>query len=292
MKSKIIKTFRHAIKIISTLAIALCLCTFLLADTITLMDGTILVGKVVGEKGGRIVFTNSYGVFNIKKKDVVERFETESYEEDVEIHKKLGKDVDENTITSIKKDYTAGEEKKMELEKRERSDPGLWAGGMVSISGTFINPFGNISDVFPYGYSGQLAVDQGLEMIMGERNIFMPGIRVEGGYLFFKKDKAQVSGLFCSAGPLWMLPVMDGNRGNILFGLFAGISILDIEKDRETSEDYEARSNTFTGQSILGFQYTFGDFSLFINARYIYIYDKDVLFSSAGGEFGAGYRVW
>ena len=58
------------------------------------------------------------------------------------------------------------------------------------------------------------------------------------------------------------------------------------------TERLDRAAYTFMGQAIFGYQKSWGVFSLFIQARYMYVlYERDALMSIAG-EVGFGFNAW
>ncbi|HQL83922.1 MAG TPA: hypothetical protein PK307_17110, partial [Spirochaetota bacterium] len=72
--------------------------TGLYADTLQLFEGTILVGKIIEDEGKTILFANSYGTFRIKKTKLDNIYKTNSYTEDIALHRKLKLPLDEGEI--------------------------------------------------------------------------------------------------------------------------------------------------------------------------------------------------
>ncbi len=266
------------------------------ADTIKLKDGSMLVGKLIKEEKRKVIFSNSFGTFTIKRPDITQLFITESYTEDIKINKQLGKMINKKSILEIQKNYTAGEKNKKKLKVTEHKDKETnspidqkWVNGRLSFSGSFMWILGEINPVLPYGFNGYFAIDQGLDMIIKKRHAMMPGIRFEYGYSWAKMGKAQMTGHNGSIGLIWALPSMKNSWGNFVLILLPGMSFLYIEK---VNNNYKLTSNTFTAQAVFGYQYSYKAITVFIHARYLYIYDKDVLYQSVGGEFGIGFNCW
>ena len=72
----------------------------------------------------------------------------------------------------------------------------------------------------------------------------------------------------------------------IAAGAVAGASFLKIS-DRNSS----SRSTKFTLFCLGGWEHEFGALSLFVHARYTYIYDNEAPLSGAGLAAGIGYRI-
>jgi hypothetical protein len=249
------------------------------ADIIRLVEGSVLVGKIVEENKKSLDFSNAYGTFRIKKIHIVDIYKTDNYTEDIEILKKMGRGLNDE---EIKRNVEVGQARK---EIREK----MWVNGRISASGSFNYVFGTLGGKLPYGYAGHLALDQGLDMILDRRHPLMPGLRFEGGYLNFNKGSYGVSGFSAAGGPMWAVPSMKNKEGCFVFAIMPGASFLDINNSETGSR---ARSYTFTVQAIAGYQISFGLFSLFFHVRYTYIYDRKVLFNTIGGEAGCGVNAW
>jgi hypothetical protein len=262
------------------------------ADTVKLIEESILVGKILNEDPEKIIFANSYGTFKINKIYISEIYRTVDYTEDVNIQKRIKTDVN---VDEIKRNVDAGLEKqkilaKRDLEAKKKETPGdLWNSGRISVSGTFFYVFGRVAGKLPYGYSGFISLDQGLDMGLGRRHPMTPGLRFEAGYLFFRKGSLSISGYTGGGGLMWTMPSMKNRGGCFVLAMMPGISYLDIKNG---SADKHAKSLTLTAQAIMGYQVSFGVFSMFFHARYIYIYDRNIFFHSIGGELGFGFNAW
>jgi hypothetical protein len=247
------------------------------ADVISLNDGTVLNGKMVEDSADEIVFVNYYGNFRIKKTKIVKFTETKNAIEDINIQKKMGIKVDEELT---ERNYRAGEKK---LEERS-SGKDMYGedkiSARISMTITGIMTMGKINSVLPVGYGGTIDYDHNMEKIIGAgNNLFIPWLRIEGGAFLYKKNTAGIRGLYVSTGPLWFFPASRKSQGRFIFSFLTGISFLDIEK---TSTDYKASSSTLILSPVIGYEFSFGSFSLGIHARYTYIYDKDVAMHNAG----------
>lgn len=258
------------------------------SDTLILKNGTLLVGKVKSSSDKSIVFKNYYGAFTVNRLEIDKLYITKTYKEDISFRRKMGMDF---SVEDIKKNYEAGEKKlteqevaKLQAEPEKDTKDRMRSGGSVYIEGGWLSVTGEVRDAIPSGYGGFAAYEQGLDFFTGGRYLLMPGLRIEGGYLYYSSGDASMKGPSASLGPVWLFPVPGGN---IRIALQPGASSFDVENG-----DLSASTFTFTFNSILGYEYTFSDASIFINARYIYVYDKDVFFSSAGVTAGFSYKIW
>lgn len=260
------------------------------SDTIILDNGTLLVGKVKSEFKASIVFKNSYGAFAIQREDISALYVTKSYKDDIEVRKKLGMDFDEK---EIKKNYEAGQKDLTEKEKtlvktEEVKSAGSGLTGKVFIEGAGMASYGELSDVIPYGYGGFAGVETGEQYINNSgRNFLIPWFRAEAGYMTFTEDEVSLSGITGGAGPLWLIPLSGDGRSNMRLSLEPGISSINIDNGIETGSTV-----TFTFHSTLGYEYSFDLVSVFINLRYMYVYDKDVFYNSAGVSAGVSGILW
>jgi hypothetical protein len=268
-----------------------------MSDTLILKNGTLLVGKVKNESASDIVFKNTYGAFNVKRSEISNLYITKSYEEDITVRKKLGMDFD---LEEIRKNYAAGQKELTEKEKtlivknkttgrEEKIKSGdMKFSGKIFIEGSGFASIGELKDSIPYGFAGFGGIEAGEYYINnGNRNYLIPWFRAEAGYIRYSGDDASLAGFTGGAGPLWIIPVSDDSRNNMRFALEPGVSSFSVKY-----KDEKASTFTFTLHSILGYEYSFDYVSVFINLRFMYVYDKDVLFNSAGLSAGVSGKLW
>lgn len=263
------------------------------SDTVKLSEGSVLVGKIISEDKDKIVISNAYGTFEVKRKKISSLYKTKVYTEDLKVLKKLKVKVNKE---GIKKHIEAGQKKKDETNKKDpdkqkQKKPGdIWNNGSISLSGSYSYVLGEVKSKIPLGFSGYFAFEQGLDFITGDRYKLMPGLRLEGGYLFFDKNDFNVSGYNSALGLVWIMPSIRNKYGYFVLAALPGMSFLDIKNNKT---DKTTKSNTFTGSALTGYRLPITDyFHLFLHARYIYIYDKDVKFHTIGAEFGFGFNLW
>jgi hypothetical protein len=289
------------------------------ADTIKLFEGSVMTGKIISEDRTFIVFANYYGSFRIKKTKIDDIYKTAAFTEDIAIQKKLKFPYNEN---EIKRNYLAGQDikngkkrepvtdeiksaaktpiqkdtktEKTSLPVEKTSDGDHWRSGRLSFSGSFMYNLGSGSQALPYGYSGIFALDQGLDFTSGPRNPGIPGLRFEGGYVNFSKSSFSLYGFICGGGLMWAFPSMKNSWGCIILALIPGASFMTAKINRSYfgSGGGKAYDVNFAGQAILGYQKSFGVFSIFLHARYLYIMGKGANYMSVGGEAGFGFNAW
>ncbi len=257
------------------------------SDTLILKNGSLLVGKVKKSSERSLVFKNYYGAFNVRREEIDKLYITGTYREDIALRKRMGMDFSEE---DIKRNYEAGEKKLTPVEEKklksgtDEQKEAPWTGGSLFLEGGWFSSYGDVRNTLPYGYGGFIAYEQGVDFITGERYMLMPGLRVEAGYLYFAKGEALMKGFTGSLGPVWIIPAPGGN---FRCSMQPGASSLDIENG-----ELAASSFTFTFYSIFGYEYTFTNASIFINARYLYVYDRDVFYSGAGVTAGVSVKIW
>ena len=93
------------------------------ADTIRLYQGSVMVGKIISEDKTSIVLANYFGTFRIKRIKIDDIYKTNSFMEDIAIHKKLNLPYNDKEIIIH---YAAGRIKKKEksMPKYEEQNPG------------------------------------------------------------------------------------------------------------------------------------------------------------------------
>jgi hypothetical protein len=287
------------------------------ADTIRLYQGSILVGKIISEDKASIVFANYFGVFRIKRIKIDDIYVTGSFMEDIEIHKKLNIPYNDKEIII---QYAAGqakkegrkqpkteEIKKIEEEKKpieelvkpvvpeKKAPPGdKWTSGRLSFSGAFLYNLGRGSKALPYGYGGYFTLDQGLDFAPGNRHPGIPGLRFEGGYIYFNKASFTLTGYVAGGGLMWALPSMKNSWGCFIIALLPGASYIEAKISKSYFGIGVGKTSgfNFTGQAIFGYQKSWGVFSLFLQARYMYIMGSGYYFDTIGGELGFGFNAW
>jgi len=295
------------------------------ADTIMLYQGSVLVGKIISEDQEAIVLANYYGTYRVRRIKIDDIYKTSSYQEDVEVHRKLNLQYNEDMI---RRNYTAGQDlmdgksplmygdetakeepapvseettpqavpEKEETEK-PRADVPLddhWRSGRLSISGAFHYNLGSSSASLPFGYAGYFALDQGLDFTSGARKPGIPGLRFEAGYLYFNKGSFSLTGFIAGGGLMWALPSMKNRWGCFIIALLPGATYMTA-KTSGSFPGMGGGSSTgfnFAGQALFGYQKSWGLFSIFIQARYMYIHATGSYFHSIGGEAGFGFNAW
>ncbi len=325
---------RHTLTIVPVLFFLLVMTgTGAMADTIKLYDGTVLVGKIIREDTSAITFANSYGTFRIKRIRIDDIYKTDSYDEDIEIHRKMKfpvnlykirvnyiaglnrKEGKKRALILLKKDREKREAKlKAEKEKadREKAEKRAkardrkkrrgqrpiagdhWTSGRLSFAGAFHYNLGSSHGALPYGYAGYFALDQGLDFASGSRHPMIPDLRFEGGYLYFKKSSYKLSGYIFGGGLMWAFPSMKNSWGCFVLALVPGASYLEarVSSSFLGIDGGTSRGFNFSAQAIFGYQKSFGVFSMFIQARYMYIKGMRSYFHSVAGECGFGFNAW
>ena len=96
-------------------------------------------------------------------------------------------------------------------------------------------------------------------------------------------------GVVSGLGLIWTFPSLNSSWGCVVLAVLPGASYLHFK-----TSNYSGAHNGFffNAQSILGYQKSFGLFSLFINARYIFTPKARSFRNSLGLEAGFGYHAW
>ncbi|MBN2077346.1 MAG: hypothetical protein JW838_00175 [Spirochaetes bacterium] len=284
------------------------------ADVLLLYQGSVLTGKIISDDGTRLVLKNYYGTYRIKRSRIDDILPTNSSNEDMAILRKrnlpferreviLNYRAGTGEIAQYSKDTAADTAEDAEPpetvdikridEKRETGEKGPWTSGRISFSGTFFNRIGGGNSVLHDGYTFHVALDQGLDFRPGGRHPFIPGLRFEGSYLYFRKASRSLSGAMAAAGLIWALPSMKNRRGCFIIALMPGVSILKAGSHGAFAGGYVRSGGTrFVGQAIAGYQKSFGPISFFILGRYLYIPGNKKGLMAAGAEAGIGFNVW
>lgn len=197
-------------------------------------------------------------------------------------------------------------------KNKEETGGDKWTSGRFSLSGSFIYNLGSGTSSLPYGFGGNFALDQGLDFIPGARHPAMFGLRFEAGYVHLRKGSLSITGFTTGAGPMWAFPSMKNSWGCIVLALMPGISFLKAHRGGQSGalmnpiiqhgqyveillvDGSGTRSAPFSfmGQAILGYQKSWGIFSLFVNARYTYVLHRGDDIMSIAGEVGFGLNAW
>ena len=235
-----------------------------------------------------------------KKKLERERFE-EAKKKQKEAEAETDKEKPEQMAIAktIKKEVKGKIEKKEKVAKEEKKipeKPNYWYFGRLGLEGTYYSTLltRSLYSRVPHGLSFQLTYDQGLDALIKKRNPAMPGIRFEIGYIDFEKiflfkSSQRISGYIAQAGPMWAFPSLTSPRGCFVLAALPGAGYFDIiNKDAST----RSRGFHFSAIGIIGYEYSFEVISLFIHLRYMYIYDKNIVFHAVGGSLGFACRLW
>ncbi len=274
------------VNIIFIIIIMIFIITPCLGDTIALSDGSLLVGKIVGEDDEKIIFNNAFGLFVIKHNQIVEKHVTEDYREDIKIIKDLGKTYNEK---EVKENFDAGLKAKNKITReREMLNARWYSGGIISVNAFYFATTGKMNTVLPAGYYFACAYDNSLDFIIGgKRRLWMPRARIEGGYMIYKKDDSSIAGPAAAIGPAWKFDIIKESCGAVVLAPVTGMAFIKIKH-----EDKRETSNTLFSNFILGYEYKIGIVTISVQGRYKYIYDRDIDFNGIGGGISAGVSLW
>ena len=276
------------------------------ADTLVLFEGSTLTGKIISDDGSWVILRNYHGTFRIKRSRIDDIYPTGSHREDIDLHRRLNLPHNEE---EIRLNYLAGQgriaAKLKEETPAETADitpidestgpveKKPWTSGRISFSGSFLNRSGGGSSTLRDGYAFNVALDQGLDFLAGGPHLLIPGLRLEGSHIYFRKASRSLTGFTAAAGPMWAFPSMKNRGGCFIIALMPGVSILRAGTHSPFAGRFVRCGGTrFAGQAIAGYQKSFGPMSFFILGRYLHIPGNKKGLMAAGAEAGIGINAW
>jgi hypothetical protein len=255
----------------------------LLADVIITKDDMILNGKILEDKEPEYIrFANYHGNFKIKYKQIKEIYRTESFEDDIEFYKEIGRPVNEE---EIQKNYLSGLKMSEDYNKKNK----LKAGGVESFI-LMMNVFygrnsGRLDSVLPY--SGGVSVSAVFPVSENAAEAFnISGILAEADYFYSEKDERSINGFSGAAGPVWRIPAVVFNY-NFYYNISAaaGAGWYSVKNGSEKASGAKWHLVFHTGP-------VFDIYSVIISPeiRLEYINDGAAPLYFAGLSLGAGYK--
>lgn len=174
---------------------------------------------------------------------------------------------------------------KKELPPKKIPKYKFWNFRQIGLWGTHLFTLQRHKENLPTSFGGAMYFDQGILNSFPKRSWWVPALRFQAGFLQYKKLNVKVGAPTIALGPVWHIPLFPNHQGKIFLAAISGISFLKIKIDREL-----IRSNTFTFNSALGYEYPLGKIKLFIMGNYFYIYDKIAPLVSIGYAMGVSYN--
>lgn len=265
----------------------LLLVSSLKADTILLIDGTYLVGKIIEWDAYHIIFKNSHGVFAIRKSQLVKMYITENLYEDIDLKTKLGHNISDGDIIkhylSGKKGVPMGGIDRNELESG-MLDTEL--GCKFDLTGNYYFTTGVLADKLPKGLGGSFGYTQSLGRYLSDEAAFnAPSIYLETEFIIFEAELTRVISSSVNTGPKWEFNFPGGRWGKTLFRVTPGVTLLSVK-----NEDYRNRSMTFSLKGAAGYEYQKGRFFASAGISYIYIFDKIAPLQACGIYVSSAYK--
>lgn len=261
------------------------------ADIVSLKDGSLINGKILRSTHRVVIFSNYYGTFRLRKVYIKHIQETKDFSEDVKIIQDMGRKAD---VAVIKRNFDTGTRKKREMKEKNEATESLHSRKdraplpmRCALASSYLVTTGKIKEIFPNGYGQFFALDLGLSRYFLKRQSFLfPSLRTEAGYLYYRNDFAQLTGISTMAGPLWLVPFVKRHNGRIHLSVTFGITYLN----KIIGEDFQSSAYTPGLSSTLGYDYQFKNLFLFSHGRYVHVFGSGVSLAGIGMEFGAGYR--
>lgn len=256
------------------------------ADIIIIKNEMILNGKIIEDKKPEhIIFANHHGIFTIKYRMIKKIYRTESFEEDIEVFRDMGKDVSE---PEIKKNYLAGKEKlEKHFLKDEKKNPSAMrdTDSFILMLHVYCDKnFGKLNSVLPYSSGAAISGEFPVDFF---KKYYLYGIDSEIGLYYSAKGDRSIKGYNASTGPLWQIPVTIYDY-NFSFNISAlmGAGWYAVKNDEIEKEVSAFKWNI----SILsGPVFRFGSVIISTQLRLDYIHDNVALMKGSGLSIGAGY---
>lgn len=242
----------------------------LFSDVIVTIDDMVLNGKIIEKNDNGIIFGNYYGIFDIKRKLIKSIFETFSYQEDLNLYKKFGKNVNER---DIERNFETGQKKKMERTSKDTSNINIF------ITPFYYRNFLDFKNILPNGYGLSLTADYNF------RSFF--GARIETDYLLSEKSISKINGYSLLIGPVifFKTKICDFN-----FSPMAGMGYYFLNTENDIGEGFSKIKLSYNFRAIAGISFYFNNLMIMPNIRFNYVYDKTSPLVSIGAGFSVGMR--
>ncbi len=258
----------------------------LYADIVITKDDMILNGKILEDKKpAHIIFANYHGTFTIKYKVIKKIYRTETFEEDIEVFRDMGKQINE---AEIKKNYLAGEKKLDNLQLKEKKNKPATirdTDSFILIFDFFCDKnFGNLNSVLPYSAGAAISGEFPVAFL---KKYYIYGIDSEMGVYYSAKGDRSVMGLNTSAGPLWQLQAtIYDYKINFNISALMGAGWYSVKNDETAKETSAVKWNLAVHA---GPVFRFDSAVISTQLRLNYIHDGSAPMKGAGLAIGAGY---
>lgn len=159
----------------------------------------------------------------------------------------------------------------------------FWHNTRLSLAPIFTANVPEVRQVVPYGYGAIL----GYEWMPAGK--FYPDFKVEVSFLNYGSSPHRVTGGSWALGLHWVYPLkLNPYPMAIQAALLPGTAIYQVEDRIETRTVHKFQGNVVVGYEIEFYR----QFFVFLQSRYIYIYDPKVPFHSTGFAIGVAYHLW
>lgn len=156
----------------------------------------------------------------------------------------------------------------------------FWDNTRLSLVGSGLFNFGDISENLPFGFSGLLAYEA--TPYLG----WIPEMRLEMGYRFIGQNQYTVHGPTAAIGLIWLYAPSRSHVGRLQAMLMPGFGYFSLQ-----AEDQKSTAAKFITDVALGYEYPFGDYFAYGQARYQYIYDAVASLNGVGIMVGFGMHL-
>ncbi len=282
------------------------------SDIIVTTDDMILNGKIIEDiKNDHVKLGNYHGIFKINYAQIKKMHNTDNYQEDIKILKKMGKSVSE---TEIKSNFHAGiikleaknlETKKLEAKKLEaknletkkleakKLEAKNISGKMIKARSIdhllFVSPFfiinaGKMQSVLPLSVGVSLMGDIRIQ----SKNNYIPGwIRIDFQYFHSGSGINRISAPRFSLGAVWKIPlVISGFSFNLALAPSFGAGYYAIK-----GSYYENSSLKWNTTAAIGLEFFFSSWVFYPQIRLDYIHVGAAPLLGIGLYIGAGYLL-
>jgi len=262
------------------------------ADIVITKDDMILNGKILEDKKPQhLILANSHGTFTIRYNLIKEIHRTESFEEDVNIFRTLGKLVSEE---EVKQNYTAGEknlEKKFEKNQNKKLNKKFLRddsdSAILMLCFFADKNFGDLTSVLSYSSGGSLSVEIPFSTTEIYSRRYAYGLDSEVSFYYSADGDRSIKGLNAAMGPLWQIPLrLSDYRFSFNISALAGAGWYSITNDEVGKNETAVKWNISANA---GPVFRVAPILVSTQLRLDYIHDRIAPMQGAGLTIGAGY---
>jgi len=249
------------------------------SDIVVTTDGMILNGKIIEIENEYVKLGNYHGIFKINYELIKEMHQTNNYQEDLKIFKKMGKPVNE---TVVKKNFQSGIEKlnaKITEEKKIKAGTIRY---LLHVSPFFMANMGKARSILPYSFITSLMGD----IRFNSRFDYLPkGVRIDVQYFYSGSGTKNISAYRFGLGPVWNFPFeINGFSLNLTLSPTFGTGYYSVKGRYD-----ETASAKFNASLAAGMEFLISSWVISYKVRFEYIHDAFMPLYGIGVCVGAGY---